>query len=56
MSSSRPVNNYPSELRQRAIRMVAEVRGEYASDSHTGVNACARRTSESPAPAKCGSS
>src|ERR1700751_2467459 len=32
MSSSRPVNNYPPELRERAVRMVAEVRGEYASD------------------------
>jgi transposase len=26
------VNNYPPELRERAIRMVAEVRGEYTSD------------------------
>src|SRR6185312_1771864 len=32
MSSSKPSNNYPPELRQRAIRMVAEVRGEYISD------------------------
>ena len=32
MSSSRPVNNYPPELCERAVRMVAEVRGEYASD------------------------
>ena len=26
------MNNYPPELRERAVRMVAEVRGEYASD------------------------
>ena len=32
MSSSKPSNNYPPELRERAIRMVAEVRGEYTSD------------------------
>jgi transposase len=32
MSSSRPVNNCPPELRERAVRMVPEVRGEYASD------------------------
>ena len=32
MSSRRPANNYPPELRERAIRMVAEVRGEYPSD------------------------
>lgn len=28
MASTRPVNNYPPELRERAIRMMAEVRGE----------------------------
>jgi hypothetical protein len=32
MSSTRPVINYPPGLRERAIRMVAEVRGEYPSD------------------------
>jgi transposase len=32
MSTSKPSNNYPPELRERAIRMVAEVRGEYTSD------------------------
>jgi transposase len=32
MSSSKPSNNYSPELRERAIRMVAEVRGEYTSD------------------------
>ena len=32
MSSSKPSNNYPPELRERAIRMVAEVRGGYTSD------------------------
>jgi transposase len=30
--SVRPSNNYPSELRERAIRMFGEVRCEYTSD------------------------
>lgn len=30
--STRPVNNYPPELRERAVRMFGEVRGEYTSD------------------------
>jgi transposase len=30
--STRPSNNYPPELRERAIRMVGEVRPEYSSD------------------------
>lgn len=30
--SKRPVVNYPPELRERAIRLVAEVRGEYSSE------------------------
>jgi transposase len=30
--STRPSNNYPPELRERAIRMVGEVRPEYTSD------------------------
>ena len=28
----RPSNNYPPELRERAVRLVAEVRGEHASE------------------------
>src|SRR4029077_16684821 len=32
MSSSKPSNNYPPELRERAIRMVDEGRGEETSD------------------------
>jgi transposase len=30
--SARPSNNYPSELRERAIRMFGEIRPEYTSD------------------------
>jgi transposase len=30
--SASPSNNYPPELRERAIRMVGEVRSEYTSD------------------------
>lgn len=30
--STRPSKNYPPELRERAIRMVAEIRSEYTSD------------------------
>ena len=29
---SRPSNNYPAELRDRTVRMFAEVRPDYASD------------------------
>lgn len=31
-----PVNNYPPELRERAIRMFGEIRPEYASDWPAG--------------------
>ncbi len=34
--------NYPPELRERAVRMVAEVRPEYPSD-WPAINAVARR-------------
>lgn len=30
--SARPSNNYPPELRERAIRMFGEIRPEYTSD------------------------
>ena len=30
--STRPSKNYPPELHERAIRMVAEIRSEYTSD------------------------
>jgi transposase len=30
--STRPVNNYPAELRERAIRMFGGIRAEYTSD------------------------
>jgi transposase len=30
--SARPSNNYPPELRERAIRMLEEIRAEYPSD------------------------
>jgi len=32
LMSTRPSNNYPPELRERAIRMVGEVRAECTSD------------------------
>lgn len=32
---SRPSNNYPAELRDRTVRMFAEVRSDYASDWKT---------------------
>lgn len=32
---SRPSNNYPTELRDRTVRMFAEVRANYASDWKT---------------------
>jgi transposase len=34
-SMSRPSNNYPAELRDRTVRMFAEVRPDYASDWKT---------------------
>jgi transposase len=30
--STRPVSNYPPELRERAVRMFGEIRPEYTSD------------------------
>ncbi len=30
---SRQGSNYPPELRERAVRMVAEVQGDYSGDS-----------------------
>jgi transposase len=34
-SMSRPSNNYPTELRDRTVRMFAEVRPDYTSDWKT---------------------
>lgn len=32
---ARPINNYPSELRERAVSMFTEIRGSYPSDWKT---------------------